>query len=406
VKKLSLFFLFFSSLSTASSARAQEPPADPAPPGATAAYPQPQAGPPTPQVDPQPQGEPAPEFDTAATSPKHDARVEMWRLEMGYRGSFVTSPGFDPFSTNDFLPQFSISASRTVVASGPVSFAAGLAWDYGSSGATARGDATSLSTHRLTVPLEGRVHFARRRGAARRGGRLLVPGRADQEPLALRDGRERGLRVARLAAAGSKPSPEALAASGRRIRLGGRRAARFVAGARVGRYARGERDRLGLGHDERGVLPGGGGDQLLEPGDQLLEVRGARRTIAAGLGGARFRSRRSRWHPPHAGSWGRRRSTARLRRRAGSAPPRSIRGDRRRRRPRPAGRPPSRRERPAHPPAEQRVLLPRRPPKRSRVRRSRRQCRVEPRRIPDRRPPRGRREPFSPGSPGSARPDG
>lgn len=91
--------------------------------------------------------------------PRSDARIAMWRLEMGYRGSFVPSAGFDPFSTNDFLPQFSISASRTLLSRGAFSFAPGLAWDYGASSATARGDATSLAMHRLTVPLEGRVHF-------------------------------------------------------------------------------------------------------------------------------------------------------------------------------------------------------------------------------------------------------
>ncbi len=92
-------------------------------------------------------------------SRRSDARVEMWRLEMGYRGSFIPGTGFDPFSTNDSLPQFSVAGSRTLVARGPVSFAAGLAWDYGASSATARGDATSLTSQRLTVPLEGRVHL-------------------------------------------------------------------------------------------------------------------------------------------------------------------------------------------------------------------------------------------------------
>ncbi len=95
----------------------------------------------------------------ATASPQADARIAMWRVEMGYRGSFVPSAGFDPFSTNDFLPQLSLSASRTVFSRGPLSFAPGLAWDYGGSSATARGDATSLTMHRLTVPLEGRVHF-------------------------------------------------------------------------------------------------------------------------------------------------------------------------------------------------------------------------------------------------------
>jgi hypothetical protein len=91
-----------------------------------------------------------------------DRRVEMWRLEMGYRGSFVPSAGYDPFSTNDLLPQFSVAASRTLVRLGRVSLAAGLAWDHGNSRATARGDEASLEVERLTVPIEGRLHFQAR----------------------------------------------------------------------------------------------------------------------------------------------------------------------------------------------------------------------------------------------------
>jgi hypothetical protein len=172
VKKLSLFLLIVSSLSTASSAQAQEPeteapvlPPVPAPPQPAAVPPAPAAPAPEPQPARVPEArvtpvaEPEAEAEAEPANPRHDGRVEMWRLEMGYRGSFVTSTGFDPFSTNDFLPAFSIAASRTVLASGPVSFAPGLSWDYGSSAATARGDSTSLSMHRLTVPLEGRVHF-------------------------------------------------------------------------------------------------------------------------------------------------------------------------------------------------------------------------------------------------------
>jgi hypothetical protein len=83
----------------------------------------------------------------------------MWRLEVGYRGSFVPNAGYDPFSTNDFLPQFSLAATRTLFAGHHVSFATGLAWDVGSSSATDRGDQASIGVQRLTVPLEGRVHF-------------------------------------------------------------------------------------------------------------------------------------------------------------------------------------------------------------------------------------------------------
>jgi hypothetical protein len=189
MKSLPPLLLSFSLLTLASSARSQEPPPLPAATPSTPALPASTAGasadPPAdvpaaaaapgpvapapaatssrpPQLSMAEQGSetaPVPESETVPTNPRHDARVEMWRLEMGYRGSFVSSPGFNPFSTNDSLPQFSIIASRTILASGPISFAPGFAWDYGSKGATSRGDSTSLSLHRLTVPLEGRVHI-------------------------------------------------------------------------------------------------------------------------------------------------------------------------------------------------------------------------------------------------------
>ena len=94
-----------------------------------------------------------------STAGNVDRRESMWRVEMGYRGSFVTNAGYNPFSTQDYFSQFSLGGSRTLVARGRFSFAPGLAWEYGNSSATARGDAASFSMHRLTVPLEGRLHF-------------------------------------------------------------------------------------------------------------------------------------------------------------------------------------------------------------------------------------------------------
>ncbi len=97
--------------------------------------------------------------ESVGLAPPYGAPEAMWRVEMGYRGSFVPNAGYDPFSTNDFLPQLSVAATRTVFARDHVSFASGLAWDHGSSSATDRGDPASLSMHRLTVPLEARAHF-------------------------------------------------------------------------------------------------------------------------------------------------------------------------------------------------------------------------------------------------------
>jgi len=86
-------------------------------------------------------------------------RDVVGRLEVGYRGVFVTNPGFGPFSKQDYFSGAALVLSRTLVALSRSSFAIGLGWDYGSSQATARGDDTSLSVHRVMVPLDGRVHF-------------------------------------------------------------------------------------------------------------------------------------------------------------------------------------------------------------------------------------------------------
>jgi hypothetical protein len=88
-----------------------------------------------------------------------DRREVMARLEIGYRGSFITNAGYNPFSTDDYLPQFSLAASQTIFARHRFAFASGFAWDFANTGATDRGDSASLTLHRLTIPLEGRVHF-------------------------------------------------------------------------------------------------------------------------------------------------------------------------------------------------------------------------------------------------------
>jgi hypothetical protein len=86
-------------------------------------------------------------------------RMQMWRVEVGYRGSFINDAGYGPFSTNQYFVQASFAASRTVWTEGSWSFAPGIGLDLGGSSASARGQATSLSMQRLNVPLEGRRHF-------------------------------------------------------------------------------------------------------------------------------------------------------------------------------------------------------------------------------------------------------
>ncbi|MGA2451120.1 MAG: hypothetical protein ABTD50_20870 [Polyangiaceae bacterium] len=90
-----------------------------------------------------------------------DQRLDMWRVELGYRGSFVTQPGYNLFSTQDYFSQVSLALSRTVFVWRRFSFAPGIAWDYGSAGATERQVAAStLDVHRMSVPLEARAHAA------------------------------------------------------------------------------------------------------------------------------------------------------------------------------------------------------------------------------------------------------
>ena len=87
---------------------------------------------------------------------------EHWLFGIGLRESFVAHSGFDPFSTNNVLPQFSVDAGRVLFASGQLSFAALALFDYGSVKASARGLNTSLSVSRVTAAAEGRYHFWRR----------------------------------------------------------------------------------------------------------------------------------------------------------------------------------------------------------------------------------------------------
>lgn len=87
-----------------------------------------------------------------------DTRVKFWSIDTGARTTFVKDAGYDPYSRNDALTQFSIGMARTTIVRGNFSFAPGFRWDVGSSASTARGAETNLLAHRITVPLEARLH--------------------------------------------------------------------------------------------------------------------------------------------------------------------------------------------------------------------------------------------------------
>jgi hypothetical protein len=115
-------------------------------------------------------------------APRPDSE-SPWQAEIGYRGALVRDAGYDPFSTNDWLGQLTLSGSRVLVTRGRFALAVGAAWDYGHASATARGAASDLTVHRLTVPLTVRYSLARwlylyatvAPGAAHEDARLADP---------------------------------------------------------------------------------------------------------------------------------------------------------------------------------------------------------------------------------------
>jgi hypothetical protein len=87
---------------------------------------------------------------------------DHFHLDFGIRASFIPNEGYDLFSKDNDLTQISLSAGRTVFATGDTSFAASLLYDWGPSESELRGADTSLHVNRLSVGLEGRYHLFRR----------------------------------------------------------------------------------------------------------------------------------------------------------------------------------------------------------------------------------------------------
>lgn len=103
----------------------------------------------------------APETDGEVPEDPHPhvaPRYDMLRVGLGLRMGYVASDGYDLFSDDDVLPQFSIDATYTVFHRARFSVAAGVAFDIGRSESRLRTFASSLSAGRLTVPIEGRFH--------------------------------------------------------------------------------------------------------------------------------------------------------------------------------------------------------------------------------------------------------
>jgi hypothetical protein len=107
----------------------------------------------------------AAEADVASAEPaaphglgNHQRNV---RLEIGARTQFIKGSGFDPFSTNDVLPQLSLGASWAFWSRDLLSLAAVAGFDYGASSASLRSDKASIDVRRFLLAPEARYHVLR-----------------------------------------------------------------------------------------------------------------------------------------------------------------------------------------------------------------------------------------------------
>lgn len=78
---------------------------------------------------------------------------------LGVRVSKVASSGYDAFADSDELVQLSLGVGATVIRADRFSLAAVGFWDYGGHSSQARGEATQLTSQRLTVGPELRYHL-------------------------------------------------------------------------------------------------------------------------------------------------------------------------------------------------------------------------------------------------------
>ncbi len=83
---------------------------------------------------------------------------KMWFVSGSVRETFVASRGFDPYSQNDALPQWTFAGSRTLLSRGRLSFAAGASWDVGGASTTSRGLDSGIFANRFAATAEGRWH--------------------------------------------------------------------------------------------------------------------------------------------------------------------------------------------------------------------------------------------------------
>jgi hypothetical protein len=103
----------------------------------------------------------APTIDKPAPDPPaRKPSFTYLRVSTGLKVGTYGDAGLDTFASNDVIANWSIDASYTLFVVRWFSLAAGLGWDVGGRASDLRGMKTSITTHRFSVPIEGRIHFA------------------------------------------------------------------------------------------------------------------------------------------------------------------------------------------------------------------------------------------------------
>ncbi len=79
-------------------------------------------------------------------------------LMLGARMTWVSSAGFDPFSSGDVLPQLAVRVGGVVWQKERMSLAIAVDWAGGGANDRARGEPSSIAIHRVGAGAEGRWH--------------------------------------------------------------------------------------------------------------------------------------------------------------------------------------------------------------------------------------------------------
>jgi len=86
-------------------------------------------------------------------------RYDLVRIGLGPRFDYIPSTGFDSFADTNLLSSFAIDGTYPIFTQGKLAVGVGLGWTVGHRGDSLRGMSTSLTAHRLQVPIEGRFHI-------------------------------------------------------------------------------------------------------------------------------------------------------------------------------------------------------------------------------------------------------